>query len=411
MSNQQQPPQVVAPAATPPVLTPEEIAAKEKTLEEAKHKVLLSKTALLNNPQFTFYSSLLVRFKLVWRDEIKTAATNGRVLMFNPAFIASLDQRVVLFVLLHEVQHVIYKHMYRVNGRDPKCWNRACDYMINNELDKLGFKVWENALLDHQYDGMTADEIYYKLFQDIIDNPNAPREDPDHDDLMPPMPGDDEALNEEIDKMLISATLQAQAAGQQAAGNIPAYLQRAYEKLTNPVVPWQTILSRFLFGVAANDYSMRRPKRRYAAHDLYLPSMHGQGLEQLDFAIDTSGSVSTALFERLIGEVANIFKTFNPQRIGIMQFDHELKSRNVISDISEFDKIIFQGGGGTDILPVLEEFASNEAKALIMLTDGYFTHDKSWDPGKPVIWLIYDNEDFNPPFGEAVHFESEHLMA
>ena len=45
-------------------------------------------------------------------------------------------------------------------------------------------------------------------------------------------------------------------------------------------------------------------------------------------------------------------------------------------------------------------------KALIVLTDGYFYHTAEMDPNKPVIWLIYDNPHWQPPFGKAVYFDN-----
>ena len=37
-----------------------------------------------------------------------------------------------LFVILHELWHVAKLHSIRRESRDPRLWNIACDYHINN---------------------------------------------------------------------------------------------------------------------------------------------------------------------------------------------------------------------------------------------------------------------------------------
>jgi len=90
-----------------------------------------------------------------------------------------------------------------------------------------------------------------------------------------------------------------------------------------------------------------------------------------------------------------------------MQFDHVIQSVNQVATIHEFKKLKFKGGGGTNIEPVLQHFKTkSQAKALIVLTDGYFHHSKEMDPNKPVVWLIYDNPGWQPPFGTAIYFDN-----
>lgn len=52
----------------------------------------------------------------------------------------------------------------------------------------------------------------------------------------------------------------------------------------------------------------------------------------------------------------------------------------------------------------IEAFASNKAQAMFILTDGYLRTEKLPNPGKPIIWCIYDNSGFKPAFGEVIHF-------
>lgn len=374
-------------------------------LARSKSKVSAAKVALLLDTQYMFFSSILLKMEVKFVTSMSTAYTNGKVIAFNPNFVEKLTQAETLFILMHELHHVILKHVGRRSGRDPKLWNAACDYVINTKLVELGFKMpASGGLYDSKYLGKSADEVYFELFQERLDNPSSQQPEPDHDDLG----ADDqmsEATEEEINDLINAGVVAAQREGGKAVGNIPGNLLSQYEQLINPKVPWQTLLNRFLFGTAKNDYSMKKPNRRYLAHGYVLPSLYSESMDQIDFAIDTSGSVSQAMMQEFLGEIANVFKRFSPERIGIMQFDHDLKSRDVIKSVKEFAKIEFRGGGGTDVLPVLEAFKENAAKALVIITDGYFHHDPSWNPKKPVIWVVYDNNSFKPPFGKVAYFD------
>ncbi|AGY48100.1 HNH endonuclease [Acinetobacter phage Presley] len=379
--------------------------------DRANQKILMSKTALLNRSDFTFFSSILLKLKIILDMRIPTACTDGRTIRFNPVFLEDYDQKETTFIMMHELMHVVYKHLGRVNGRDHKMWNVACDYVINGQLTKLGFKRPKTALFDTRFNDRTADDVYFELFQDAMANPSKPRPEPDHNDI-----GEDltdqqlEDLNEAIDDLIVSGTVAAQNAGNDAAGNIPGELLRRYQELTNPTVPWEKLLRNFLEGRAKNDFSMARPSRRHLAHGMYLPSLYSENLEQIDFAIDVSGSVDEIMLEKFISEVAGIFKAFTPECIGVYQFDHELKKHDVVYSLEDFKKITYNGGGGTDVLPVLDYYRENQAKALVIITDGYFCHDKSWDPRKPVIWVVYDNPTWKPHFGEVAHFDIDKFM-
>lgn len=380
--------------------------------KRTEDKIIMAKSAILNRPEFTFFSSILMKLRIILDMRVKTACTDGRTIRFNPEFMEEFDHKQTAFILMHELMHVVYKHLGRVNGRDHRLWNVACDYVINYEIKNLGFNMPTKVLYDTKFAGMTSDEVYFHLFQDQMANPNAPRPEPDHDDIGENLTDQQlEDLNEAIDDMIVSGGVAAQNAGQDAVGKIPGDLLRRYNELTNPTVPWNVLLHRFLQGRTKNDFSMSRPSRRHLAHGLYLPSLHSENLEQIDFAIDVSGSVDSAMLDKFLTEVSGIFKSFTPERIGIMQFDHELKKRDVINSLEDFKKITYTGGGGTDVLPVLEHYRdTNDAKALVIITDGWFNHDKSWDPRKPVIWVVYDNPTWKPKFGEVAHFDLDKFM-
>lgn len=389
-------------------------------LDRVKKAIATAKVAILTNPDYLFYGSILTKMNIAYDDKIKTAATDGITIVMSPAFVDSLPHRQRVFLLMHELMHVVYKHVDRVNGRDTKMWNVAADYVINNFLDHKKFDVIPGGLLDHQYDGMTADDVYFKLMQKKQDDPSY-KPDPDHDDLLPPASmnggkGNSAAANanhvgEFVKQAIGEAMTRVNMAqdGGRSAGNVPGDIKRYYEELLSPVIDWREALARFLHGTAKTDYSWAKPSRRGMSLGIYLPSLHGSSMDCIDFAIDTSGSVSEADFRKFMSEIHSVFETFNPENIGIMQFDHGIRDNRRVCSLDEFKDIEFVGGGGTNVGPILQEFTKSEGKALVVLTDGYFSHTAAQDPGKPVIWAIYNNNAFVPKFGEAIHFKMEDL--
>jgi predicted metal-dependent peptidase len=87
-------------------------------LVKARVKLLLGKP---------WFGTLATRLELVDASTwCQTAATDGRHFFYNREFIKSLTLPELLFLVGHEVLHVVYDHLGRRNGRDPKLWNMAC---------------------------------------------------------------------------------------------------------------------------------------------------------------------------------------------------------------------------------------------------------------------------------------------
>lgn len=397
----------------------------EDALSKAKVKLMIKKDC-------AFFATLILQTPVYWitADEVPTAATDGMNLFFNPEFFLGLDPEERIFLVLHEVMHNVYNHGIRLGFRDHSTWNEAGDYVINDDLIQRGFKMPKDGLHDVQYRGMSADEVYEDLIKnkdkggsnaptpwpDIQAPPDSGAGQPDPNGQggsgnQPPSTGGVQAPSsqavEDHNKNLLTQATQASQMSGDKAGTVPGSLERVLDNMLKPKLPWNKILAKFLFSLNKNDYSWRRPNRRFISQGIIMPSLHSEGVGRIDFAVDTSGSVSESDFNRFISEIGYVFKTFNPQEIGVMQFDSILQSNDKCCSVQDFLKIKFSGGGGTRIEPVLEVFKENTAKALIILTDGYLYHGAELDPKKPVIWCIYDNPSFVPNFGTAIHFDKD----
>ena len=121
-----------------------------------------------------FFGALALRLKLIQdNDNCDTAATDGVRLIYNSDYIEKLDTVTRKGLIAHEVMHCVFNHMTRRQERDPKLWNIATDFAINNHLIECDFVLPQGALVDDKYGDMTAEKIYANL-----DHENPPKQCP-----------------------------------------------------------------------------------------------------------------------------------------------------------------------------------------------------------------------------------------
>jgi len=365
-----------------------------ETLTLAQKALNKAKVKLMPMPDTAFFTTILFSLKQVWDNTRPTAWTDGLSMGLNTEFFLQLDEDERVFLLLHEVGHVVFQHVTRLDDRCPDRWNIAGDHVINLMWLARGFKMPKGGLADPQYTGMSTDEVY-----DLLpNNPGKPQM-PD----IKPCPGDSTAAKAEIDSILIRAAIQSKMAGD-APGTIPGSVQAYLDDLLSPKLPWNRILLKQYQTLIKSDYSWRKPNRRFFPKH-YLPSMQGEGTFDLAFAIDMSGSVSDKDTTRFATEIQGVLRTHKPDKLTLLQFDTLIRQVDVVRSVDAFKQVEFHGRGGTAIRPVLEWAVENKPKMLLIFTDGQFHHCSIQPPkGMLVIWLIHDNPRFTAPYGKVVHY-------
>ena len=358
-----------------------------------------AKIALMSKADTTFFTTVCFSLKHVWDDSIPTAATEGTAIYFNPEFFMKLSPEERVFVLIHESMHCAYLHMDRLQDREHRKWNIAADHVINLQLLERGFKMPANGVADYQYQGLSTEEVY-KLLPD-------PQEGEGEGgigmDLKDPTESS-EQLQSNIQDILVRASIQAKMAGD-SPGSIPGDIQIFLDRLLKPKLPWNRILQKFLQTFAKNDYTFKRPNRRFFPKH-HLPSLYSESLLNLAIAVDTSGSVSDTEFNRFVSETHSILRMMKPEKITLIQFDTAIKSVTGIRNVNELMKITFVGRGGTKITPVLDWVNENKPQVLLVFSDGEFRF-YSTETKIQTIWLIHNNEHFKAPFGKIIHYETE----
>lgn len=363
-----------------------------------------------------FLGSLLCDHEFVWDETCQTAWCNGSQIGWNPKFFTWLtpDERVT--ILAHELWHTGYLHIARIGEmRCPDYWNIAADHVINLRLDEDGY-VWGDKLkslgcyMDPQYKDMSTEQVY-----DLIAPPDGGKPMQLPDGTPGNQPGDGSPMSGDVrapeagtspDKIISKVVKAAQASRMaKEAGVIPGETELVIEEFLNPVLPWEVLLARWFSEKSKDDYSWKRPSRRY--QDDYLPSLDGDnGLEHLAYFWDVSGSVSDQDILRCSSEVAHVHNTYTPQRTTVITFDTHLRDFFEFTDEEPFENIKVHGRGGTSLEEVEEWIAKNRPTAAIIFSDLY-CHPMQVDVGIPILWVVVGHKDAEVPFGDTIHIKSE----
>ena len=350
----------------------------EQELSDLKMRFVL-------NPDMLFYTTVMYSLNICISEDVSTAATNGVYIKLNPRFLASLKPKEQEFLMAHEIMHVCYEHALRADGRNHEKWNIANDHVINLELIEYGLPMIEGGYADPKYKGMSSEEVYLLLPE--------PPEDYEGDLI----PNEDAEAKELIKDALIQAVQQAQMSNQM--GKVPLAIQRKVEEWLNPVLPWYTILRKYMNAKNKEDYSWA--KRNMLFRDRYLPSLYSEQAGPIHFFIDGSCSVSDEMFSMQVNQIRWVKRNLNPKEIRIIVFNTEIVDVFTFGDHQKM-KVDFHARGGTHIGEIVEYMEENKAEANIIFTDGWFEH-LPMSHIKEVVWCIYNNPTFEYASGKVIY--------
>jgi predicted metal-dependent peptidase len=198
--------------------------------------------------------------------------------------------------------------------------------------------------------------------------------------------------------MKVTVAQAAQAA--RLMGKLSVNQARLVQEILSPKVDWRTVLRRFVEKAKNDIRSWARPNRRFLAQGMYLPSIGGEVLGELAFAVDCSGSIGEKEIAEFAAEVTYVWEDGKPLRVHIIYFDSE------VCHYEKFERddnlhIEPHGGGGTAFSPVFRfmEDKGITPVATIFLTD-LCCDDFGPRPDHPVLWV--SNMEGQAPWGEIV---------
>jgi predicted metal-dependent peptidase len=177
-------------------------------------------------------------------------------------------------------------------------------------------------------------------------------------------------------------------------------MQRLVDEVLQPKVNWADVMWRFMQKARNDSRTFARPNRRFISQGIYLPSVSGETMGEMLWAVDCSGSITPQQISQAAAEVTKVFEHFRPTKLHVVYFDSEVAHAEVYEPGDVLD-IKPHGGGGTAFSPVFRyaEEHGIEPVACIFLTDLYCS-DFGPEPDYPVLWVSDGAE--KAPFGEVI---------
>lgn len=126
-------------------------------IESIKRKMLV---------KYPFFGSVVANVDYRTNKSVPTAGTDGKVIHYNPEFLANLSVEEQTFIFAHEVCHIAFNHILRSEGKDPAIWNTATDAVINAFLKRDGLKMVEGGVDMADAINYDAEQLYEKLLQE-----------------------------------------------------------------------------------------------------------------------------------------------------------------------------------------------------------------------------------------------------
>lgn len=392
----------------------------------SQQRVTKSHISIMRSKQFCLFAGVLAVGKVTFTEDLPTAATNGRDVMYNPTFIETLNDKQLTFVVLHEALHKVFQHMSlwrKLWKENPMLANVAADYVVNNaivEADPNGevTSMPEMCLYDKRFANMTTKQVFDILKQEpppkgggkgsgdgggVSDEGNQHGGHDTHDWEGAEQLTADEV--KEVQKQIDQALRQGEIIRGKMAGN----QNRSIQELLEPKVDWREQLREFVNATCKNKdkTSWKRPSRRFIGQDIYMPSMIGETVGKLVVGIDTSGSIGNEELNEFLSEVVGICDDVTPESLELIYWDYDVAAHETYN-IGDYDGLATTtkpaGGGGTRV-GSLNQYLKDKRitpEAIIVLTDGYVEDDWGGDWEAPTLWAI-TSRGVTSPHGKSIY--------
>ena len=351
----------------------------------------------------------------------------------------------IIYVILHELLHILQKHGLRRGQREPEAWNFACDHVVDRDLREIGkVKRYKNACniieeLDKEKPKCSAEQAYEWIRKKqkqnkmtiSMDKKSGMIKVEDHSTgeifyVNPQAGGQDQTENQSpddkkkykyaIDNFLSHA--RALYETMKDKGTVGGSLATYLDKILKVEIPWESLLEKAIKTntiMKPDERSWRQLNKYFQPHGMTLPGYSfiedNEGIGLLIVLADTSGSISDKNLKQFSSVIIQSMKFFKT----ILLITHDVpihQEKEFDSDsIRDFYQFIneegFKGRGGTShkaVFDRIEElWEDNEIKddlsMVISLTDNQsdshrIYQDYRWIKNKvPLVFVLTPNGD------------------
>lgn len=409
--------------------------------------------------RYPFFGSVIAGVRYEETDRVRTTASDGKIIYYNPEWLSGLSLEAQVFALAHEVCHVAFQHVRRSRGKDPIIWKKATDAVVNQLLKRDGLQLPPYAVdfpeaIDHDAEGYYEILMEQKLAMDLIEG-NMQRPEGGAGQTGDGEPGNEEpggaqqpAEDEDDHSMWEEAAEQEQQELEEKEEELLQQLQKIREMIeeaqdrelpreepedsadeekeaeealisekvsqagndvdpdtrtigeigsAGPVLDWRMILRDTVnYGV---DWSM---EHAVLEDGIVRPILEERPMPETEIVLDTSWSVDDDLLRNFLRECKNILQR---SRVWAGCFDTVFYGFHEIRTEEDIEQMPFEGGGGTDFDTAVDAFSLRVDNRII------FTDGEADMPEKPmdVVWMVYGEKTIDPAGGRVIHITPEQL--
>lgn len=381
--------------------------------------------------KYPFFGSVVTNVDYKESKDIIAAATDGKIIYYNPDFLNGLNISEQIFIFAHEVCHIAFNHILRSENKDNDLWNIATDAVINQFLKRDGLTMVQGGVDIKEAINYDVETLYEKLLQ----NKQSLESDKSKQDV-----GQDshelweqavkkykeENVNEKKDK----TGLEKKQEELEKTGEKDAFKKNLEEKKKQLEGLKEEILKQSLqAGTLANGdvrsisdigtskpiidwrYALREAikydvdwsyKNAIIEDDIIKANLEEQPIPETEIVLDTSDSINNKLLRGFLRECKNILKQ---SRLKVGCFDTKFYGFHEIKTLSDIDNMILEGGGGTNFEVAVNAF-TRRVENKIIFTDGYASMPNT---SIDVIWIVFGNKKINPKSGKVIYIDNDTL--
>ena len=417
--------------------------------------------------KYPTFGSTIANLEFQEMEEVGTAATDGKSILYNPKFVNKLSDKEKVFIFAHEVSHVAFDHIFRSEGKDPKLWNIAADAVTNAWLKEDGLEMVEGGVYIPEAIKYDVEEMYNKLLEEKQNEQQSQGNQNSQDNQEKQNSQENEEKQEDENNVghddhslwekAIEERKQQQQNQQESKenqedeeqimdNNQETEKQQTYElvekgekesfrenkeerrrqlqelskelsqqaaqgtgsitegrKLTDIGIAVPLIDWRKLLNQAIK-YEEQWSRKNARMRDGYFRHKVEQiPIPETEIVLDTSGSVSEILLRNFLRECKNILEN---SRVKVGCFNTEFHGFTELRRVEDIDSMEFPIGGGTDFNAAVEAFSQRVPNKII------FTDGEAPMPKKEVrnaIWVVFGDREIKPKGGKVISIRGEQL--
>jgi len=371
-------------------------------------KITRAKIQIQRKNSFFAYLSLYLKFKE--DNSIGSMGINAKgEVIYNSEFVDSMSNKELQGTLIHEILHLVFLHLVRLNNRDMKIWNIATDLVINVNVLENGFSLPDGTLKPYlntfefqdckieKINTKLAEEIYNELMKKAKKQKKSGSVKGDGNDYQNKEGGDSDFSMEDVkefDKHIFdkngkeltekekaelseywSEKIHEAYISSKLKGDLPQGIERFIGEIHKNKVDWKSLLKRYIERYIPYNHSYKLPHKKSISTGFYMPDYEKEMID-ITIVVDLSGSIGEKELNDFMSEIIGMAKAFK-DRLKIRLLTHEVNVTNDYlvenGNIDKIKKLKMIGGGGTSHKEVFDYIRNKKyrPKVVIFLTDGH----------------------------------------